>query len=294
MLRYPTAAKGASDARPKSIIFCEGCGVGIAVPLWSDKDIEKLYSDGLYWNHSSVEVLTPRKYPVPYALANARWKMIERFFQRKDNGLKILDFGAGHGFFGMAAAESTIVGLKKYACVERDRILSESLEKTWAIRFPAIPLEITDELEKVDDLFDCIIVSQVLEHVVEPRSLIRLIFEKLSPGGLLFIDVPNQDHLFKEDVFPHLYFFNLNSLNSLLAGLGLNVKMIDCFGNDMHRSPLNKNVITFYSFLLKILMRIRAFIPISFLLLMSSRCFDISKRNNNGIWIRAICQRPSV
>jgi SAM-dependent methyltransferase len=287
---YPSKIDVNLKNRPKAIVFCGHCGIGVAHPAWSDNELEQFYAAGDYWRHHKIERLSPKNYPVPHALAVSRWKLLEPFLGI-DRKISILDIGAGHGFLGMVAAESKSVNLSKYTCVEKDKVLTESLSKTWSVSCYGKELEIKESIGDVRDNFECIVLSHILEHVIDPRTFLCQVLEKLTPDGILFVDVPNQDHLFKKDVFPHFLFFNTFSLRFLFEECGLKVKLIDCYGNDMERSPLNyRNNSVAKRILVKIIMGGRNIIPIKMMLTFFTRYFEMDKQNANGIWIRAVGQ----
>jgi SAM-dependent methyltransferase len=97
--------------------------------------------------------------------------------------------------------------------------------------------------------FDFVILSAVLEHLYDPRSVIAEISHVLRPGGLIFVDVPNEKGLiFKAGnfyqkirgrrwcvnlapTFPpfHLFGFSPQSLPKLLALEGLELKKMYVF-----------------------------------------------------------------
>ncbi|MFB3883630.1 MAG: class I SAM-dependent methyltransferase [Thermodesulfobacteriota bacterium] len=287
---YPTEAEK-SEKRPRWIAFCGNCGIGIANPLWEGDELEDFYSKGGYWGHSKTEILLPKKYPVPYTLAVSRWKLIGPFFEKSGKPISMLDIGAGHGFLGMVAAKTLGSHLSTYVCVEKDRTLRESLGKTWSVFFPRNNLRIVDHIGHVDGKFDCIILSHLLEHVAHPKALLHAVSEKMAKFGFLFIDVPNQDYLFKKDVFPHLLFFSNSSLQYLLESCGLTIKSIYCYGNDMDHSRMNfRNASKVRSLLIETMMRASIIIPENLIFLFFNRYFETDKQNNNGIWIRALCQ----
>lgn len=85
-----------------------------------------------------------------------------------------------------------------------------------------------------DAAFDAIHSAQVLEHVLEPEACVARIARLLAPGGITFIEVPNDFNAFQEAardrlgksswwVAPdhHLNYFDYDSLASLLARHGL-------------------------------------------------------------------------
>lgn len=82
--------------------------------------------------------------------------------------------------------------------------------------------------------FDAIHCAQVLEHVLEPEACVARIADLVAPGGVAFIEVPNDFNVLQETarrqlgksawwVAPdhHLNYFDAESLSALLAGYGL-------------------------------------------------------------------------
>lgn len=292
---YPAESEEAFKKRPKSIIFCENCGIGIAAPAWDIEELEKFYCEGSYWKNPKVEILSPKKHPGPYALAVSRWELIEPLLERTAKPISILDVGAGYGFFGMAAVKNKNLRLSSYVCVEKDRTLIESLKKTWSVSFPKISLEIKEHIGQVDGTFDLIILSHILEHLTDPKTFLITVLAKLAKNGLLFIDVPNQDYLFKKDVFPHFLFFNKLSLQMLLKNYGLKIKLIDCYGTDMNRSQLNyRNVSILDKAFIKIIFGLSPIIPEKNFLSFFSWYLGTSEQNNKGTWVRAIAQNSRI
>ncbi len=84
------------------------------------------------------------------------------------------------------------------------------------------------------DTFDAVHCAQVLEHVLDPEACVARIADLLAPGGVAFIEVPNDFNVLQETaraklgkpawwVAPdhHLNYFDADSLGSLLARHGL-------------------------------------------------------------------------
>jgi len=82
--------------------------------------------------------------------------------------------------------------------------------------------------------FDVVHSAQVLEHVLDPEACVARIASLLAPGGLAYIEVPNDFNVFQETarerleksawwVAPryHLNYFGYESLSNLLASHGL-------------------------------------------------------------------------
>jgi SAM-dependent methyltransferase len=96
------------------------------------------------------------------------------------------------------------------------------------------------ELLKKESPFDLIVLSHVLEHLVNPNVVIDEIRELLSDDGLLYIEVPN---LMKPDEtkcyfgFEHVNFFTPVSLTNLIQQNGFFVDSLATFDNGKSVSP---------------------------------------------------------
>ena len=84
--------------------------------------------------------------------------------------------------------------------------------------------------------YDAITLSHVLEHVYDPKDLLKEILERLKPGGYLYLATPNFNsagrltfgkHWRGIDAPRHLHFFNTVSLEKLLNEIGYgSVKLV--------------------------------------------------------------------
>ena len=107
---------------------------------------------------------------------------------RTSERLRILDFGGGGGQFALVAqshlphAELSIVDVSEDTLLEACRPLNHQ------IAFDAFP---TDETR-----FDYIFMNDVFEHVSDPIKVLRMLRDKLAPGGRIFIDTPRQFWLY--------------------------------------------------------------------------------------------------
>lgn len=290
-IAYPCRSEVSSIGIPKKILFCKNCGVGLADPMPSEEDLDKIYSRGEYWKALTPEIFSVRKYPLFYALALTRWQMIESFFlkEAKKKIISILDIGSGHGFLGIVAAKSKNMSIKEYTAVEKDKTFNESLKKTWQSHFNDKKLTIADSPDNARGPYDVVVFSHVLEHITDPRPLLKTVRERLTAGGVLFIDIPYCDYLFKENVFPHVLFFDRVSLKMLCEENGFKVHMIESYGQNRDRTPLRSHrKKDFMSLLERILYKIKTTVPENLLLPFFSRYYGISKKNPQGTWLRVL------
>lgn len=89
---------------------------------------------------------------------------------------------------------------------------------------------------KISEKFDVVILNHTLEHLENPAEVIKKVKNLLSPGGLIYIDVPNFGGLSAKLMgknWPlllpneHLWHFTEKSLKILLEKLGFKIKFIE-------------------------------------------------------------------
>lgn len=140
-------------------------------------------------------------------------------------GKKLLDFGCGAGGFLMMAKDyaSKVAGVEK-----QDALRALFNEKN---------LDIFDNPDEIHDKFDVITMFHVLEHLPDPKSVIKELLNKLKDDGKLIIEVPNEDDallsLYACKKFAdfthwscHLYSFNRKTLKKLLEDTGIEINYI--------------------------------------------------------------------
>lgn len=52
-----------------------------------------------------------------------------------------------------------------------------------------------EECRSLDKAYDVVLLAAILEHLYDPTAILRRVREALRPGGLVFIDVPNESSL---------------------------------------------------------------------------------------------------
>lgn len=215
------------------IVQCRGCLLLFPDPFPYPCDPQQLYGD-------------PSKY---FALHNMSEKvaanraLIRDFRDRMGTAeISLLDVGSGRGEM-LAAAQAEgivdVVGLELSKAM-----IDASREAFGATVLPATVEEFSTTSTRK---FDAIVLNAVLEHVYDPNSMIAACRRLLSPGGILYLDVPNEDHLLAqvggwlnrirghEGVFVlsptfspfHVFGFSPQSLRILLAKHGFFVERLD-------------------------------------------------------------------
>ncbi|HOS69974.1 MAG TPA: methyltransferase domain-containing protein [Bacillota bacterium] len=91
-----------------------------------------------------------------------------------------------------------------------------------------------DLLEEYSGRFDVIILSHVLEHFLDIKKELGIVYRLLKPQGYLYIEVPGIEHILNEEGWiqndflkilqiQHTYYFNLNTLCQVVESNGFNM-----------------------------------------------------------------------
>lgn len=151
---------------------------------------------------------------------------------------KLLDVGCHTGQFGFAVKKkygAEVWGIEPNP--ETSKIAENYLDKVIQGHF-------TEELNLPEKYFDVISFNDVLEHIPDPWTALRLAAKKLKPEGRVIISIPNLRHIdnlihiLKEKDFnyepegirdiTHLRFFTKKSAPKILLGTGL--KLVELKG----------------------------------------------------------------
>ena len=207
-----------------SIFVCKNCKHGQVLPKLSLDAIKLLYTDSGHdsniikkQNQSLDEVLV-KEFEYPNSTVDAKniYTICEKY-NTKEHYKKLLDIGAGYGFF-------TKEFLKNDFQVEA--IEMASLERTIFFELNGFhPVSCSFEEFSTQDKFSHILMSQILEHVIDPDFWLQKANNILVDEGVLIIALPNFGSIFrlimkaKEPyIIPpyHLNYFTKKSLILLL------------------------------------------------------------------------------
>jgi len=212
------------------IVKCKGCGLVYTNPMvkepeknyWGDEkkyfEEARLIFEGKGKSHRDVNYIDDLK-------------MIERFKPTGD----FLDIGTNMGMFlrHTRGKRWNVTG------IEPSPALSQMARKYFDLNIKTCYL---NEAGFQDESFDIVTMTDVFEHIAEPKKMLGDIKKVLKKDGILFIKVPNgRYNLLKLglakmtgrlkdydifDSYEHLMHFNHGILKKMLEGRGFKIKKI--------------------------------------------------------------------
>lgn len=193
-----------------TVVICKMCGTIQVRPRPDEEETLAYYSDTTYRIEKSVD-----DDAVHEKLVKRGRRILEEFKKLKKPTEKVLEIGCGIGSILQPFKEdgSTIVG---YELNPKEVRYGKS--KGLDIREGTI-----DNVE-AGTTYDVIIYSHVVEHLTYPQDELLKVRELLNDNGTLVILLPGyynmQAHrynLYNYIVYPHLQYFSLRTLTSLLG-----------------------------------------------------------------------------
>ena len=272
-LPYPITLTRKSSLTFEYIIACSNCGLAWAEPVASQVQLDNFYSNGDYWDKLIPESLSQRAHESCQAKNRVS---ICRAFLERENNTKVLDIGAGHGFISRWCDELPDISIAHYDFIEPDiDKRNEILHRKTSFR-----VNYKSNLDSCNKKYDLIFLNHVLEHVEDPVVFLKGVKSVLNKGGLLYIEVPHNDHLHKIDVFPHTLFFNKNSLIQVAIQDDLEMVSTQSFGRN------NKGIV---NWCISQMNKVAVYLKIEKLqIYFDAKQWGYDKFSTEGIWLYII------
>ena len=211
------------------VIECEHCHFKHVLPIPTAKELETLYSHEYY---STEKPLYIERYLEDKewwdAVYAARYEKLEKYLACTRRN--ILDVGSGPGLFLKLGEQRgwTTMGLEPS---KKAKDYSKNI-----LKLNILECFLNSETAKTLGKFDAINMGEVLEHLSDPRGMLKIAFDMLEDGGVLSLIVPNDFNPFQKIlrencgfepwwVAPphHLNYFNTASLCDLVKSVGFKV-----------------------------------------------------------------------
>jgi len=193
-------------------VCCSGCGLVYLDPRPTAREYERLYQ-GLY------QKLYPSAW-LPGALGEAiATRRLAWYANYLNPGIRLLEIGPGSGAF-LHAVQKMVPGAAVFG-------VEPSPDAAKACRKRGLKVE-TGYIESscATEGADCIAAFHVLEHALDPRALLKELWKRLSPGGLLLAETPNILGRWRGLGMLHIahpYQFSPNTFHALVQKTGFEV-----------------------------------------------------------------------
>ena len=159
-------------------------------------------------------------------LANYNRWIISLFMAHlpKDRPLRVLDFGGGIGTLSVLMREIEGVSVDGVEADIEQRAL-----------FAARGFKVFKRLDEVDQTYDVIFTSNVLEHIEDDVGILEGFHARLKPGGVLLVYVPAFELIWTrmDDMVGHLRRYRAADLTRKIQQSGFSLSHIsyrDCVG----------------------------------------------------------------
>ena len=160
------------------VCVCNACSMVSQNPVPTEQEVEQYYSTE--YRQDYKQVFEPKLKHV-YRAGNLALNRLEFLTKNNVTSGKLLDVGAGGGEFTYVSSQLGFdstgiepnIGYSNYA---KDQYQTNVK---------------TGQLVNIDDNFDVITMFHVMEHIPDPVEAFKKLYDLLSSGGSLFIEVPN-------------------------------------------------------------------------------------------------------
>src|SRR5579871_3175224 len=207
------------------VVQCKECRFVFTLPRPSQEELIAHYGAD-YFTNSSKEAGYNDYYTIGEMNMRAMWPSFKEYMGRVyQNEQTILDVGCASGAFLLEAKKDGWV--TKGIELSDDAVLRATSEYNLDVKQGDI---FCNELKLSP--FNVITMWHVLEHTLQPIDVLRRAYALLTPGGVVFIELPNWNSLgrilkgtrWKQLVPPaHLNFFIRQSMRKALERVGFEV-----------------------------------------------------------------------
>lgn len=217
------------------IFKCQNCHVAYIKPFPSKKTLDSFYSKFEYRTGFLNESL----------LRNESRVLLSKLSKIGYKCGRVLDIGCGAGFFLDEAKkkgwEVSGIEMSKKLVAYAKKKLKLNIKKGDFLK-----------VKLYNDKFDLIVLSQVVEHLVDPFPVFKKIRKHLSNNGIFYIATPNIESTLStvlQDDFPyltppeHTYFYGPEAIKTLLEKTRFRVVRFQTYGYRQDLAGIIKRII---------------------------------------------------
>ena len=236
-VRQHEKMKGYIEGSYFDIYSCPQCAASFVDPLRSEEKIynfiydqaEQLPGYQRYIRYAQLVKKTGRPLDVLAASENIYWSVKQAlescFGNRKD--IRVLELGSGLGYLTYCLNQAG------YCAVGMDLSVQAVTKARQLYGDYYLAADIFDLAREDHENYDCIIMTEMIEHVEDPASFLRTALSFLKENGRLILTTFNKDAsppgiLWQGDVPPvHLWWFSEKSIRTVFEQMGRKVRFID-------------------------------------------------------------------
>jgi len=161
---------------------CASCGVHVTQGVGAEGQTHEFYAEH-YVLHSSVAAQRERHrmFRMP-----EYHELIGRILRHKRAPKRWLDVGCDHGF---------LLDEVRRAGIDAVGVEPQNAARAYA---HSVGLHVVPTMADVQGEYDVVTAFHVLEHVANPRAFVQACAERLAPGGMLAIRVPDFGSLWRK------------------------------------------------------------------------------------------------
>ncbi len=165
-------------------------------------------------------------------LGSERYRYIVERLDLDPHKMQLLDVGCGAGYFLSYLKDQKI----------QAKGLDTNLNTVRYCRERGLDVDSGNVADEPDGKYDVVVLFDVLEHLLNPVSVMKDLVRKLKPKGYVLAFTPNIHSLSYELMgnlentflpFEHICFYDLKSFNFLAEKIGLQIYSLDTFGLDV-------------------------------------------------------------
>lgn len=113
--------------------------------------------------------------------------ILERIDCLNLNG-SVLDFGAGTGVL-----TRKLLAIENFSAVTAIDLVGYGRESDAELDLHIIKADLNEKLPLSDELFDVVVACEIIEHLENPRHVVREMHRLLKPGGQIVLSTPNNE-----------------------------------------------------------------------------------------------------
>jgi len=203
-----------------NISICRQCGLVFLSPRWLKHRYSEFY-DSEYDKHFRPHELSNFQHEYQIKQSEQIYNRINSYVNKETNS--VLDIGCGLGWTLKFLYQK--LNIKDMTGIEQSQYCINHLKNDGSIRILTKDVDDSWHLDN-HKKYDLIVMRHVLEHFLDPISILKKVTYSLKPNGIVYIAVPDMMNPRKQLLtywfrLVHAYYFSTSTLERTTALAGL-------------------------------------------------------------------------